>query len=289
MTTFESVGLDAVQAYWDARPCNIRHSPQLVGTRAYFDEVEARKYFVEPHIPPFADFPRWKGKRVLEIGCGIGTDTISFARAGAKVTAVDLSPKSLEIARTRAEVYGFSDRIQFHCANGEELSSSVPVEKYDLVYSFGVIHHSPHPDRILSQLRHYLAPGGALKLMVYHRHSWKAAWIVLGTGRARFWRLDELVARNSEAQTGCPVTYIYTREEARRFVEAQGFRVTDVRVDHIFAYQVADYVNYRYVKEWYFRWLPQSSFRWLEQSFGWHLLITAENGEPEPLEPAAKR
>ena len=110
MSAFESIRLDEVQAYWDARPCNVRHSTQPVGTRAYFDEVEARKYRVEPHIRSFADFARWKGKRVLEIGCGIGTDTINFARAGAEVTAVDLSPKSLEIARARADVFGLSDQ-----------------------------------------------------------------------------------------------------------------------------------------------------------------------------------
>ncbi|MCS6894612.1 MAG: class I SAM-dependent methyltransferase, partial [Bacteroidia bacterium] len=67
---FENVPIDNVQKYWDNRPCNIRHSPKPVGTREYFDEVEKRKYFVEPHIPRFAEFPRWKGKKVLEIGCG---------------------------------------------------------------------------------------------------------------------------------------------------------------------------------------------------------------------------
>src|SRR4051794_31795617 len=106
-----------VRSYWDARPCNIRHSTKPVGSREYFDEVEARKYFVEPHIPVFADFERWKGKRVLEVGCGIGTDSINFARAGAELTAVDLSGESLRIAQERAGVMGVGDRIEFVQAN----------------------------------------------------------------------------------------------------------------------------------------------------------------------------
>src|SRR5499427_3402882 len=138
MTTvsdFSQVSVERVRSYWDQRPCNIRHSPKPVGTREYFDEVEARKYFVEPHIPRFAEFPRWSGKRVLEIGCGIGTDTINFARAGAQVTAVDLSERSLEIACQRAEVYGLQDRIRFYCTDAEHLSTILPPEPYDLVYS----------------------------------------------------------------------------------------------------------------------------------------------------------
>ena len=276
MMPFESISVETVQAYWDARPCNFRHSPKSVGSRDYFDEVEARKYFVEPHIPTFADFSLWRGKRILEIGCGIGTDTISFARHGAIVTAVDLSAKSLAIAQERAKVFGLSDRIAFCQANAEQLSSTLPVERYDLVYSFGVIHHSPHPDRVLAEIRRYLVPGGQLKLMVYHRHSWKVLWILLSYGHGRFWDLDSIVAQYSEAQTGCPVTYTYSRNEGRRFVEAHGFRVTGLCVDHVFPYRIPDYVEYRYVREWYFRCIPNRLFRYFERLFGWHLLITAE-------------
>ena len=93
--------LDDVRSYWNRRPCNILHSMKEVGTREYFDEVEQRKYFVEPHIPGFAQFDRWKGKRVLEVGCGLGTDGINFARAGADYWAIDLSDASLALARKR--------------------------------------------------------------------------------------------------------------------------------------------------------------------------------------------
>jgi 2-polyprenyl-3-methyl-5-hydroxy-6-metoxy-1,4-benzoquinol methylase len=274
--SFEEVQIARVRDYWNNRPCNIRHSTAPIGSRDYFDQVEARKYFVEYHIPGFAEFERWRGKKVLEIGCGIGTDTINFARAGAHVTTVDLSEKSMELARQRAGVFALQDRIRFCPGNAEELSSFLPVEPYDLIYSFGVIHHTPHPDAVLAQLRKYTHPGTTLKVMVYHRRSFKVAWILLTEGRGRFWKLEELVARNSEAQTGCPVTYTYTRREGREWLERHGFRVTDARVEHIFPYYIPEYVQYRYVKEWYFRWMPRPLFRALERRFGWHLCLTGE-------------
>ena len=263
-----------MRQYWNARPCNIRHSPEQVGTRRYFDQVENRKYRVEPHIPRFAEFARWKGKKVLEIGCGIGTDTMNFARAGAEVTAVDLSEESLAVARRRAEVFGFQDRITFHRADAEHLSQTVPVETYDLVYSCGVIHHTPHPQQALAEIRKYMGPDSMLKVMVYHRHSWKVLWILLKYGRGPFWNLDEVVARHSEAQTGCPVTYTYTRASIRELLS--GFDILDLQVDHIFPYKIKDYVQHRYTKVWYFRHLPPGWFRRLEQRWGWHLCVTAK-------------
>jgi 2-polyprenyl-3-methyl-5-hydroxy-6-metoxy-1,4-benzoquinol methylase len=272
---FGSVSLDAVRDFWNRRPCNVRHSPKPVGTREYFDEVERRRYFVEQHIPGFAEFPRWAGKRVLEIGCGIGTDTINFARAGAFVTAVDLSEESIALARKRAEVFGVADRITFYAADAERLSETVPPAPYDLVYSFGVIHHTPHPERVIAEIsERFVHDDTVLKVMVYHRTSWKVFWIVLTEGKGAFWKLDEMVARNSEAQTGCPVTYTYTKQEAKRLLS--GFNVLDAEVDFIFPYRVRDYVEYRYVKNWYFRAMPSAVFRSLERHAGWHLCLTAK-------------
>jgi ubiquinone/menaquinone biosynthesis C-methylase UbiE len=276
MADFSQITVDQVRSYWDQRPCNIRHSPKPVGTREYFDEVEARKYFVEPHIPRFADFERWRGKKVLEIGCGIGTDTVNFARQGALGTAVDLSPQSLDLARRRVEVYGLQDQVRFHAGSAEELASFVPVETYDLIYSFGVIHHTPHPERVLEQMQRYAKRGTTIKVMVYHRHSWKVFGILIGYGKGQFWRLKELVAENSEAQTGCPVTYTYTREEGRKLIESSGFRTTNIFVDHIFPYRIPEYVKYEYVKSWPWSWTPPSLFRRMERHFGWHLCLTAE-------------
>ena len=273
---FETVSIAAVRDYWDRRPCNLRHSPAPIGTREYFDQVEQRKYLVEPHIPPFAQFARWKGRRVLEIGCGLGTDTINFARAGAAVTAVDLSPRSLDLARQRADIFGVADRIQFVEADGERLSSFVEPRVYDLVYSFGVIHHSPHPPRVLDEIRrHFVDERSVLKLMLYHRRSWKVMAILLSEARGAWWRLEEAVARHSEAQTGCPVTYTYTRRSAGALLASAGFRVLQAEVAHIFPYRIEEYVRHQYVKAAPFNILPEPVFRWLERRLGWHLCLTA--------------
>jgi 2-polyprenyl-3-methyl-5-hydroxy-6-metoxy-1,4-benzoquinol methylase len=274
-TPFEGVSVEQVREYWNRRPCNIRHSPKPVGTKDYFDEVEARKYFVEPHIPGFAAFPLWRGKKVMEIGCGIGTDTVNFARNGAEVTVAELSDESLRVAEHRAEVFEVSDRIQFYLGNAEELTGFVPVQQHDLVYSFGVIHHSPHPERILEQATSYLKPGGTLKLMVYNRRSWKVLWMVLKYGRGDFRKTQQLIAEHSEAQFGSPVTYAYTTRDLTEVLARHDFRVTNAFVDHIFPWRIRDYVEYRYVKVWYFRWIPQALFRKLEHMLGWHLCATA--------------
>lgn len=272
-TPFSNVELEKVQNYWNARPCNIRHSTSPVGTQQYFDEVEARKYFVEPHIPLFAEFEKWKGKRVLEIGCGLGTDTVNFARAGARVTAVDLSTESLALAKKRAEVFGL-DNITFYQANAEQLSDFVPVERYDLVYSFGVIHHTPHPERVIEQIHKYMDRESTFKIMVYHRSSWKVFWMLMKYGKKPGETLDELIARYSEAETGCPVTYSYTAETVREFLK--GFDILETRIDHIFPYSIPEYKRYQYKKVWYFRYLPHALFRWMERRWGWHLCVTAK-------------
>lgn len=272
---FHDVRVSEVEEFWDQRPCNIRHSPRKLGTLEFFDEVEKRKYFVEPHILRFAEFDRWRGKRILEIGCGIGTDTINFARYGASITAVDLSGRSLEIARRRAQVFGLENRIHFYQVNAEELTDVVPVQPYDLVYSFGVIHHTPHPEQVVRQITHYTGPQSTVKLMVYHRYSWKALWILLKYGQGRFWQWPQLISRYSEAQEGCPVTYTFTKQEIQELLARTGLRVTEVSIDHIFPYRMSEYVQYRYQKVWYFRSMPQALFRWMEHHWGWHLCITA--------------
>lgn len=270
MVDFAETRIETVKDYWNNRPCNIRHSNKEIGSIEYFNEVEKRKYFVEPHIPGFADFDRWRGRKVLEIGCGIGTDTINFARAGAHVTAVDLSQESLNVAQKRAEVFNL--KINFYQCNIEELSKRVPVEEYDLVYSFGVIHHTPHPEKAIEEIKKYMGMNSSFKIMVYNENSWKVFWIIMRYGFGQFWKKKQLTAKYSEAQTGCPVTFTYTKRSVKELVS--GFEIRDVFVDHIFPYHIPSYKKYKYKFVWYFRILPKKWFRHLEKRWGWHLCVT---------------
>jgi 2-polyprenyl-3-methyl-5-hydroxy-6-metoxy-1,4-benzoquinol methylase len=187
--------IEAVKDYWNRRPCNIRHSKKAVGTKEYFDEVETRKYFIEPHIPGFAEFLRWKDAKVLEVGCGIGTDAVNFARAGAQYTGVEISEASLDLAKKRFGVYGLSG--EFVVCNAEQLSRHLPAGAYDLVYSFGVIHHTPNQRAVIEEIRKVIRPCGLFRCMLYARHSWKDAMIEAGFDQP-------------EAQSGCPIATTYT-------------------------------------------------------------------------------
>jgi len=267
--------LESVREFWDRRPCNVRHSAKPAGTLEYFDEVERRKYFVEPHIPEFAQFSRWKGKRVLELGCGIGTDSINFARAGANLTAVDLSRRSLEVCQQRFHVYGL--QADFYSGNIEQLSSFLPSQRFDLVYSFGVIHHTPNPKNVFAEIRKFCSADTEVRVMLYSKWSWKVLWILSTYGHGAVWRLQHLVRTYSEAQTGCPVTYYYSFREIERLL--QGFQIQSIRKDHIFPYIIEKYVQYQYERPWYFRAMPTQVFRWLEHQLGWHTLVVAKAGD----------
>lgn len=251
--------IETVKKFWNSRPCNIRHSLKDIGTLEYFEEVEQKKFFVEPHIIKFSEFPAWKDKSVLEIGCGLGTMAINFAKEGAKYTGIELSEESLKLAKKRFEVYNCNGT--FYQGNAEELTKFVPNQTYDLVYSFGVIHHSPNPRKIIEEVKNYMHKGSILKLMIYAKNSWKNIMIEN--------ELDQ-----PEAQFGCPIAFTYTQEEAKILLE--GFNILEIKQDHIFPYEIESYRNNEYNKVSWFKNMPENIFQALEKNLGWHMLITAE-------------
>ena len=253
-----NVTIDDVRTYWDDRPCNVKHSEKEIGTQEYFDEVERKRYTAEPHIPSFAGFSNTKGKKVLEVGCGMATEGINFVRCGATYTGTDLSTESLDLAEKRFKVY--NEKGNFYLGNSEELSSFVPVETYDLIYSFGVIHHSPHPEKIISEIKKYMNKDSTLKIMLYASESWKNYMIEAGYDQP-------------EAQYGCPIANTYTKDEVRKLLD--GFDVT-IEQYHIFPYQIEPYKRGEFVKQPWFEAMPDEIFEVLKKNLGWHLLITAK-------------
>ncbi len=249
----------AVRQYWNKRPCNIRHGKAPVGSLEYWEQVQARKYFVEPHIPAFADFRKWKGKKVLEIGTGIGTDAINFARAGADYWGVEHSKASLDLCCQRFETYGLKGK--FFLGDAQELHKVVPKQKFDLIYSFGVLHHMEMPGEALDAASSYMDVNSELRIMLYAENSWKGIMIAEG--------LDQ-----PEAQAGCLIAKTFTEPEVAELLF--GYEIFSLEQTHIFPYVVEDYVRHVYTVQPWFRAMPQDVFNALSKKLGWHLLVKAK-------------
>ncbi len=255
--------IETVKQYWDRQPCNVRHSDHERGTREYFDQVELRKFQAEPHILNFSDFSRWRDCSVLEIGCGIGTAAVNFARFGARYTGVELSTESLALTQQRFDVYDL--RGEFYQGNAEQLPDFLPRRQYDLIYSWGVIHHTPDPSQVIRHVVDYLKPGGTFKIMVYAQNSWKNYMIEAG--------LDQ-----PEAQWGCPVVHTYTADTVIDLL-GPDFDIEEIEQDHIFPYEIEAYKRKEYVLQPWFQHMPKRMFSVLEQHLGWHLMVTARKRE----------
>jgi len=154
-------------SFWDAYQPGFRFSEHEPGSAEFFAEVERHRYQLEPHIPELAQFPRWEGRDVLDVGCGIATDGIQFARHGARYTGVDLSMTALDLARRRFELEGLPAEVLAAPANDLPFGD----ESFDLVYSHGVIHHMEDTRGTVQEFHRILRPGGSALVMVYHRNS----------------------------------------------------------------------------------------------------------------------
>lgn len=165
--------------FWTRYQPGMRFSSAESGTRAFYDEVEAHRYRLEPHIPEVVGFERWSGREVLEAGCGIATDGARFARAGARYTGFDFSPTALALAERRFALEGLHGRF----VRGSVTELPFPDASFDLVYSHGVIHHLPGTRRAVEEFHRVLRPGGSALVMLYHRQSLNYWLNIMGARR----------------------------------------------------------------------------------------------------------
>jgi len=177
--------IEVVRDYWNNHICeteehNVQkpHIMQRVSahptfSKEYFQDIENRRYFINPEIHSFAQFTRYRNKKVLEIGVGSGCDFVQWCRAGANAYGIDLTPNGIEHATRWLE----SERVHgtLQVANAEALPFDN--SQFDLVYSWGVLHHSPNPLQAISEAIRVTKPGGEIKLMLYNRHSFTALGI----------------------------------------------------------------------------------------------------------------
>ena len=160
--------LSQIQRYWNERIHDLEMTEHPPGSAAFFHDLDAYRFDKLRYLPEVVDFEGYRGKKLLEIGCGIGTDLVRFAQGGAEATGVDLSETALELARENAEQAGVTMRLEL--ANGE----SLPFEdaSFDVVYGHGVRQYTADPARMISESYRVLRPGGDAIFMVYNRISW---------------------------------------------------------------------------------------------------------------------
>ena len=286
---------ERVRAFWQAHPCGTKFSDAELGTPEFFERIEAHRYTKEWHIPEAADFAGARGLRVLEIGCGLGTDGTQFARAGADYVGVDLTDAAIELARRRFEIESLPG--EFRVADAENLDFAG--ESFDLVYSHGVLHHTPDTARAVREIHRVLKPGGRAVVMLYHRGSYNyrvgirvlrragAGLLKSEIGIRVVHRLtgepmdslrehagmltgktngqgssDEFLSQSTDG-AGNPLARVYSRREARELFK--DFREVELR---------AYFLNKRFMPL-LGNLLPRSFESALASRWGWHLWIYA--------------
>jgi SAM-dependent methyltransferase len=255
---------------WTNDPCGLADaSGPEVGSLAFYQRVDRSRYEdYAPWMRSVLEFDRFAGRRVLEIGFGMGTDLAQFAAAGAHVAGIDLSPAHLGIAARRFALTGTAADLRLGDAEDLPFADG----SFDAVYSFGVIHHTPDAARATAQIHRVLRPGGRLIVAVYHR--WSAYFLctlllgqyLLGGGflRESYRRaLSRIEYRqNSEA---CPLVKLYSRRSLRRLFVFAGFRDVEVSCHQLHRTHFGGMQ----------RWVPERAVGRLEDRLGWYLVVKA--------------
>lgn len=254
---------------WTNDPCGSTYvREEELGTREFFEAVERHRYSeYAPWMPELMGFSKFPGAELLEIGCGMGTDLLQFARGGAQCTAVDITPRSIEITRHRFALYDQAG--SFLLSDAEHLPFRS--ESFDIVYSNGVLHHTPDTEGSIAEVHRVLRKGGTAKIMVYHRNSlnyWMEIVLRRGVLGAEFLRgrsAEDIMSRVIECSDhdARPLVKVYSRKQAMKLFE----RFTDVRVD----VEQLTRAELRFLSPL----LSQSTFNALSRRLGWNVIVTA--------------
>lgn len=161
--------IEEIQRYWDHRIHDLEMTDEPVGTLAFFDDLDEYRFDKLRYLPQLVDFAGFRGQRLLEIGCGIGTDLVRFARGGARVTGVDLAPTAVDLARKNFQLHGVTAE-ELRVGNGEALP--YPDASFDVVYGHGVVQYTAEAPQLIRECHRVLKPGGTAIFMVYNRVSW---------------------------------------------------------------------------------------------------------------------
>lgn len=219
---------DAVRKFWGTRPCGVSHSDQPADSHAFFEETEKHRFKVHtnfdvPFLKEAIKFEQHTRKRVLEVGVGIGVDALQWGRAGNQVFGIDYNYPSVQITKSRFQDAGISGRFLNSDAENLPFASN----SFDLVYSFGVLHHTPGTEKAIREVYRCLKPGGEAIIMLYYK--WSAmtlGHIILGSGirQGALWKtksISKLISNytewDSQTETNvCPLTKVYSKREARK-------------------------------------------------------------------------
>jgi ubiquinone/menaquinone biosynthesis C-methylase UbiE len=257
-----------VRDFWNADPCGSRY----VGTAKDLEAHARSRYELEPYIPGFAGFSESNGKRVLEIGVGMGADYLEWLRNGAVAVGVDLSQASLQMAQRRCELAGLEYDLRL--ADAERLPFAA--NTFDIVYSYGVMHHSPDPAQCLREAQRVLKPGGVLRVMLYHHPSLTGLMLWLRYGLFRGKSIRESVYSYLES----PGTKSFTGNEVSKLL----VDFDEVEMRQVFS--PGDLLLHRpssRFQGWFYRIVlalyPRRLVRLLCRSLGLFLLISARKPE----------
>lgn len=156
-----------VKKFWNQKPCGSDMSDKDRGERLYYEEIEQDRYAYQGHINQILDWIQWKGKKVLEIGTGVGTDARNIIRRGGQYHGVNVDQGSVNATKTAFDVFALEGEVK-QCSATE---LDFPNGSIDIVYSFGVIHHIPDAGQAVSEIWRVLKPGGEVLIMIYNKSS----------------------------------------------------------------------------------------------------------------------